>query len=310
MKVAKNILELVGNTPIIQLSKMTTPEEADIFVKLENFNPGGSVKDRPGIFMLNKAEEEGVLKKGSIILEATSGNTGISLAMAASVMGYPVEIVMPENMSEERKKLLTLYGAKLILTPAAKGMVGAVEAAEQMAKDDDRYFLVRQFENKYNVLSHENSTGPEILEQMEHNLDAFVCGVGSAGTITGTAKILKKALPDILVVAVEPASSAVLSGKPAGSHNIPGIGAGFVPKIFNREYIDRVITIKDKAAIIACKELAQKEALLLGISSGAAVCAAKNLAKELGPGKRILAIAPDGVEKYMSIDIGGYPVEE
>ncbi len=310
MKVAKNVLELVGRTPIIQLSNMSTAKEADIFVKLENFNPAGSIKDRPGIYMLEKAEEEGLLKEDSIILEATSGNTGIALAMAASVKGYPVEIVMPENMSDERKKILLLYGAKLVLTPAAKGMKGAVEQAEEMAREDARYFLVRQFENKYNAESHEVSTAPEILEQMDRKIDAFVCGVGSGGTITGTSKILKKALPNIIIAAVEPSTSAVLSGKPAGSHNIPGIGPGFVPEIVDMNNIDRVITIKDEAAIIACKELAQKEALLLGISSGAAVCAAKKLAKELGPGKRILAIAPDGVEKYMSIDIGGYPVDE
>ncbi len=309
MKIAKNVLELVGNTPIIQLNNLTSPDEADIFVKLENFNPAGSVKDRPGIYMLDKAEEEGILKQDSIILEATSGNTGIALAMAASVKGYPIEIVMPENMSDERKKLLILYGAKLVLTPAAQGMKGAVEQARKMADENDKYFLVKQFENKYNAESHEFSTAPEILEQMEYNLDAFVCGVGSGGTITGISKVLKEALPEILIAAVEPATSAVLSGNPAGHHNIPGIGPGFIPSILNLKNIDRIITIKDEAAIIACMELAQKEALLLGISSGAAICAAKELAKELGPGRRILAIAPDGVEKYMSVDIGGYILE-
>lgn len=303
MRVANNVLELIGKTPVVKLKGLTSQSAADLFVKLESFNPAGSIKDRPAVYMIEKAEKEGRLSKGSIILEATSGNTGIALAMAACVKGYPIEIVIPENMSEERKKILTAYGAKLVFTPAAKGMKGAVAEAEQMAKNDSRYFLVRQFENLDNPESHENYTAKEILEQMDYKLDAFVCGVGSGGTITGVAKVLKEVLPEILIVAVEPYNSAVLSGKAVGAHSIQGIGAGFVPPVLNTKLIDKIITVKDEEAFSTCQELARKEALLLGISSGATIYAAKNIAAELGPGKKILAIAPDGAEKYMSMDI-------
>lgn len=303
MRVANNVLELIGKTPVVKLKGLTSQSAADLFVKLESFNPAGSIKDRPAVYMIEKAEKEGRLSKGSIILEATSGNTGIALAMAACVKGYPIEIVIPENMSEERKKILTAYGAKLVFTPAAKGMKGAVAEAEQMAKNDSRYFLVRQFENLDNPESHENYTAKEILEQMDYKLDAFVCGVGSGGTITGVAKVLKEVLPEILIVAVEPYNSAVLSSKAVGAHSIQGIGAGFVPPVLNTKLIDKIITVKDEEAFSTCQELARKEALLLGISSGATIYAAKNIAAELGPGKKILAIAPDGAEKYMSMDI-------
>ena len=303
MRVVNSVLELIGKTPIVKLNSLASPGEADIFVKLENFNPAGSVKDRPGLYMIEKAEKEGIINRDSIILEATSGNTGIALAMAASVKGYPIVIVMPENMSEERKKILYLLGAKLVLTPAAKGMKGAVLEAERLAASDSRYFLVKQFENPANPESHSLSTGIEILEQMGNNLDAFVCGVGSGGTITGAGQVLKKALPNILIVAVEPESSAVLSGQPTGSHLIQGIGAGFVPPVLDIKIIDKIITVKDEDAISAAQELARKEAILLGTSSGAAIFAAKTLAKELGAGKRILTIAPDGAEKYISTEL-------
>ncbi len=303
MRVVNSVLELIGKTPIVKLNSLASPGEADIFVKLENFNPAGSVKDRPGLYMIEKAEKEGIINRDSIILEATSGNTGIALAMAASVKGYPIVIVMPENMSEERKKILYLLGAKLVLTPAAKGMKGAVLEAERLAASDSRYFLVKQFENPANPESHSLSTGIEILEQMGNNLDAFVCGVGSGGTITGAGQVLKKALPNILIVAVEPESSAVLSGQPTGSHLIQGIGAGFVPPVLDIKIIDKIITVKDEDAISAAQELARKEAILLGTSSGAAIYAAKTLAKELGAGKRILTIAPDGAEKYISTEL-------
>lgn len=303
MRVVNSVLELIGKTPIVKLNSLASPGEADIFVKLENFNPAGSVKDRPGLYMIEKAEKEGIINRDSIILEATSGNTGIALAMAASVKGYPIVIVMPENMSEERKKILYLLGAKLVLTPAAKGMKGAVLEAERLAASDSRYFLVKQFENPANPESHSLSTGIEILEQMGNNLDAFVCGVGSGGTITGAGQVLKKALPNILIVAVEPESSAVLSGQPTGSHLIQGIGAGFVPPVLDIKIIDKIITVKDEDAISAAQELARKEAILLGTSSGAAIYAAKTLAKELGAGKKILTIAPDGAEKYISTEL-------
>jgi cysteine synthase A len=303
MKIADSVLDLIGHTPIIKLNRVTRTDEADVFVKLEGFNPGGSIKDRPGLYMIEKAESMGYLKTNSIILEATSGNTGIGLAMAASIKGYPIVIVMPENMSEERKKILRIYGAKLVLTPAELGMGGAVAEAQKMAGSDSRYFLVKQFENPANAESHAVSTALEILEQMDSKLDAFVSGIGSGGTITGIASVLKKKLPDTRIVGVEPAESAVISGNPSGAHKIQGIGAGFIPSVLNNDLIDQIIAVSGNDAIKTCQELAKLEALPLGISSGAAIFAALCLAKELGPGKRILAIAPDGADKYMSTEL-------
>lgn len=302
MKVAKNVLELIGHTPVVNLNNMGNTG-AEVYVKLEGFNPAGSIKDRPGLYMIEKAEALGQLNRNSIILEATSGNTGIGLAMAASLKGYPLVIVMPENMSEERKKILKAYGAELVLTPAAEGMPGAVKRAQSMAEAESRYFLVKQFENPANAESHEVSTAREIVEQMGCDLDALVCGVGSGGTITGIARVLKKEIPGIKIVAVEPANSAVLSGNPAGSHKIQGIGAGFIPPVLNLELIDNIITIRDEDAIATCRQLARKEALLLGISSGAAIYAALQLADEMGKGKKILAIAPDSADKYISTEL-------
>lgn len=303
MKVANNILELIGETPLLKLNRITGKEDAEVYVKLESFNPGGSIKDRPGLYMIEKAEQTGQIGPGSMILEATSGNTGIGLAMAAAIKGYPIVIVMPENMSEERKKLLRFYGAQLVLTPAGKGMAGAVETAAQMAEADARYYLIKQFENPYNAESHEVSTAQEILKQMEGRLDALVCGVGSGGTITGIARVLKENISGIQIVAVEPANSAILSGKSAGSHKIQGIGAGFIPPVLNINLIDRIMDIEDNAALDTCRELARKEALLVGISSGAAIFAALQLARELGRDKRILTIAADGAEKYVSTEL-------
>lgn len=303
MKIADNILQLIGETPILKLNKMTGDSDAGVFVKLEGFNPGGSIKDRPGLHMIAKAEQTGRLKPGSVILEATSGNTGIGLAMAAAVKGYPIVIVMPENMSEERKKLLRFYGAQLVLTPVSQGMPGAVATARQMAEQDDRYFLVRQFENPDNSESHELSTAREILQQMEGRLDAVVSGIGSGGTITGIAAVLKKELPNIKIIGVEPAGSAVLSGNPPGPHKLQGIGAGFIPPVLNIKLIDRIFAVKDEDAINTCKEIARREAVLVGISSGAAIFAAVKLAQEIGRDKRILAIAPDGAEKYLSTEL-------
>ncbi|HEX3012530.1 MAG TPA: cysteine synthase A [Syntrophomonadaceae bacterium] len=303
MKVANSILELVGETPILKLNRITSSEDAGVYVKLEGFNPGGSIKDRPGLYMIEKAEQTGQIGPDSIILEATSGNTGIGLAMASVIKGYPIVIVMPENMSEERKKLLRFYGAKLILTPASEGMPGAVEKARQMAASDPRYYIVKQFENPYNAESHEVSTAQEILKQMDGHLDALVCGVGSGGTITGIARVLKNNIPDIQIIAVEPANSAVLSGKTPGAHKIQGIGAGFIPSVLNTELIDRIMDIEDDAALNTCRELARKEAVLVGISSGAAIFAALQLAKQLEKDKKILAIAADGAEKYVSTEL-------
>ena len=303
MRVAKNVLELIGQTPVVSLNNMGLTSAAKVYVKLEGFNPAGSIKDRPGLYMIEKAEATGELNKNSIILEATSGNTGIGLAMAASLKGYPLVIVMPENMSEERKKILRAYGAKLLLTPAAQGMPGAVKKAEEMAVADPGYFLVRQFENPANAECHQVSTGREIIEQMGKDLDALVCGVGSGGTITGIARVLKQEIPDVKIIAVEPANSAVLSGKPAGTHKIQGIGAGFIPRVLNLELIDNIIAVRDEDAIATCRKLAQKEALLLGISSGAAIFAALQLANTMGADKKILVIAPDSADKYISTEL-------
>ena len=303
MRVAKNVLELIGQTPIVSLSNVGSQDSGEVYVKLEGFNPAGSIKDRPGLYMIEKAEEMGLLQPGSIILEATSGNTGIGLAMAASLKGYPIVIVMPENMSEERKKILRAYGAELLLTPAAEGMPGAVKRASSMAESDSRYYLVKQFENPANAECHEVTTAREILQQMGKNLDALVCGVGSGGTITGIARLLKQEIPAIRIVAVEPANSAVLSGNRAGPHKIQGIGAGFIPRVLNLELVDNIIAVSDEDAIETCRQLARQEALLLGISSGAAIFAALQLADNMGKGKKILAIASDSADKYISTEL-------
>ncbi|MGI6421806.1 MAG: cysteine synthase A [Syntrophomonadaceae bacterium] len=303
MKVVNNILELIGETPVIKLSSAHDTGGAQVYVKLEGFNPGGSIKDRPGLYMIEQAEQKGKLKPDSILLEATSGNTGIGLAMAASVKSYPLVIVMPENMSEERKKILRAYGAQLVLTPAEEGVPGAVRKAEEMAREDSRYFLIRQFENPDNAESHQVSTAWEIYQQMEGKLDALVCGVGSGGTISGIAKTLKEKIPGVQIVAVEPAESAVLSGGKAGPHKIQGIGAGFVPLVLNLELIDSIFPVESEMAIQTCRELAAKDAVLVGISSGAAVYAALNVARRMGKGAKILAIAADGADKYMSTEL-------
>jgi len=303
MKVVNNILELIGETPVIKLSSAHDTGGAQVYVKLEGFNPGGSIKDRPGLYMIEQAEQKGKLKPDSILLEATSGNTGIGLAMAASVKSYPLVIVMPENMSEERKKILRAYGAQLVLTPAEEGVPGAVRKAEEMAREGSRYFLIRQFENPDNAESHQVSTAWEIYQQMEGKLDALVCGVGSGGTISGIAKTLKEKIPGVQIVAVEPAESAVLSGGKAGPHKIQGIGAGFVPLVLNLELIDSIFPVESEMAIQTCRELAAKDAVLVGISSGAAVYAALNVARRMGKGAKILAIAADGADKYMSTEL-------
>ncbi|HQE22674.1 MAG TPA: cysteine synthase A [Syntrophomonadaceae bacterium] len=308
MKAADTVLDLIGQTPVVRLNHVGEAGDAEVYVKLESFNPAGSIKDRPALFMIEEAERQGKLTHDSVILEATSGNTGIGLAMVAAVKGYRLVIVMPENMSEERKKLLTAYGAELVLTPANLGMPGAVERARQMAEEDKRYFLVKQFENPANAESHYRTTAAEILDQCEGHLDALVCGVGSGGTITGIASLLKESLPKVQIVAVEPYASAVLSGKPAGPHKIQGIGAGFIPTVLNIDLVDRIFPVKDEAAFETCRLLACKEALLVGISSGAAIYAALQIARELGSGHQVLAVAADGMDKYMSTEL--FNIEE
>lgn len=303
MKVVNNVLELIGETPVIRLNDRHNTGGGEVYVKLEGFNPGGSIKDRPGLYMIEEAEKDGRLRPDSIILEATSGNTGIGLAMAASVKGYRLVIVMPENMSDERKKIMRAYGAELVLTPAAEGMPGAVKTAQELAQNDPRYYPVQQFENPANARSHEISTAVEILQQMEGKLDALVSGVGSGGTLTGIATVLKKELPEIQIIAVEPENSSVLSGKQPGPHKIQGIGAGFVPSLLNLELVDSIIPVSDYDAINTCREVAAKDALLLGISSGAAIYAAIQTARRLGKGKKVMAVAADSAEKYMSTEL-------
>lgn len=296
-------IELIGRTPILKLTKMVDKNSADVYVKLEKFNPGGSVKDRAALGMIEKAEEAGILKEGSVIVEPTSGNTGIALAMIGRVKGYKVIIVMPETMSKERRDLIKAYGAELVLTEGAKGMKGAIEKATEMVNEYG-YFMPQQFENIANPEKHYATTAQEIYEDI-NDLDVFVAGVGTGGTVSGIAKRLKELNPNVKVVAVEPKSSPVISGGNPGAHKIQGIGAGFIPGIYEGKYVDEVMTVDDNDAIRTAVEFAEKESVLIGISSGAAVYAAIEIAKTIGAGKKVLAIAPDGGEKYISMGIYG-----
>lgn len=296
-----NMLEMIGKTPILKLSSLVDENSAEVYIKLEKLNPGGSVKDRAALGMIENAEKLGLLKEGSIIVEPTSGNTGIALAMIGRLKGYKVVIVMPDSMSKERRDLIKAYGAELILTDGAEGMKGAIEKAKELTKDS-RYFMPQQFENLSNSKKHYETTAEEILDDLS-DLDMFIAGVGTGGTVTGVANKLKEKKEDIKVVAVEPGSSPVLSGGMAGAHKIQGLGSGFVPKIYNSEYIDEVVKVSDEDALKTTKLVAEKEGILLGISSGAAIYVALEKAKVLGKGKKILAIAPDGGEKYISMGI-------
>ncbi|MDU1313755.1 MAG: cysteine synthase A [Clostridium septicum] len=294
------VLELIGKTPILKVSNLEE-NSADVYVKLEKFNPGGSVKDRAALGMIEKAEKLGLIKPGDTIVEPTSGNTGIGLAMIGRLKGYKVVIIMPETMSKERRDLIKAYGASLVLTEGAEGMKGAIEKANELVKQHG-YFMPQQFENLANPEKHYETTAEEIYNDLS-DLDVFVAGVGTAGTVTGISKNLKNKIKKLEVVAVEPEKSPVISGGKAGAHKIQGIGAGFVPKIYNSEYIDKVMTVSDEDALRTTKEFAINEGILVGISSGAAIYAAMKIAKILGKGKKVLAIAPDGGEKYISMGI-------
>ncbi|MBC5627958.1 cysteine synthase A [Clostridium sp. NSJ-6] len=296
-----SMLNLIGKTPILKLDNMVDENSAEVYVKLEKFNPGGSVKDRAALGMIEKAEELGILKEGSTIIEPTSGNTGIAIAMIGRIKGYKVIIVMPETMSKERRDLIKAYGAELILTEGPKGMKGAIAKATELVEAYG-YFMPQQFENIANANKHYETTAEEILEDIK-DLDAFVAGVGTGGTITGVSKKLKENIKKLKVVAVEPEKSQVLAGKGPGAHKIQGIGAGFIPSIYNGEYVDEIIAVSDQDAIKTAVEFARKEGVLIGISSGAALFAAMQVAKKLGKGKKVLAIAPDGGEKYISMGI-------
>ena len=298
-----NVLELVGKTPVLKLNNFNVENTAEVFVKLEKYNPGGSVKDRAALGMIEAAERDGLLKEGSVIVEPTSGNTGIALAMIGKLKGYKVIIVMPDTMSKERRDLISAYGAELVLTEGIRGMKGAIEKAEEMVEKYG-YFMPQQFENFANSLKHYETTANEIYEDIK-DLDVFVAGVGTGGTVSGIAKRLKELNPNVKVVAVEPKSSPVISGGNPGAHKIQGIGAGFIPGIYEGKYVDEVMTVDDNDAIRTAVEFAEKESVLIGISSGAAVYAAIEIAKTIGAGKKVLAIAPDGGEKYISMGIYG-----
>ena len=300
----ENILDFIGNTPIFKLKKMVDNQCADLYIKLEKYNLTGSVKDRAALSMIEKAEQQGILHKNSVIVEPTSGNTGIALAMIGKIKGYKVVIIMPETMSEERKQIIKAYGAELILTEGSKGMQGAISKALELAKDNPNYFIPQQFSNENNPLKHYETTAIEILNDIP-DLDIFVAGVGTGGTIVGIGKKLKEINKNIQVIGVEPMESAVLSGGKPGPHKIQGIGAGFIPEIFNFKYIDEIIKITSEEAISTTKELLEKEGIFVGISSGASICAALKIAHRLGKGKKILALSPDGGEKYISMNIVG-----
>jgi len=301
--VANSILDLIGKTPVVKLNKVPDKNSAEVYLKLEFFNPAGSVKDRIALAMIEKAEKEGILKKDSVIVEPTSGNTGIGLAMVGAAKGYKVIIIMPDTMSMERRMLLAAYGAEVILTPGKLGMEGAIRKAEELVKQNKNYFMPQQFENLANPLIHEETTAKEIIEDFKEGLDAFVAGIGTGGTITGVGRALKKVFPDIKIVGVEPYSAAVLSGREPGPHKIQGIGAGFIPKVLDREVLDEVIPVKDEDAFEMTRILAKKEGVLAGISTGASLWAALNVAKKLGKGKKVLAIAADSGERYLSTQI-------
>ena len=303
MDIKERVTELIGSTPLLRLKRMekTAFVASQIIGKLEYFNPGGSAKDRVGYYMIVDAERQKKLKKNGTIIEPTSGNTGIGLAMTAASRGYRTIIVMPENMSEERKKLMAAYGAELVLTPAAEGMKGAIAKAEELQKEIHNSIIMGQFENPANSQIHYLSTGPEIWEATEGTVDVLVSAVGTGGTITGTGKYLKEKNPDIKVIAVEPAASPLLSGGEAGPHKIQGIGANFVPGVLDTEIYDEIVQVEDEDAIATMKDLAKTEGLFVGISSGAALWAALQVAKRIEyTGKKIVVMMPDTGERYLS----------
>ncbi|TYS20792.1 cysteine synthase A [Bacillus subtilis] len=300
VRVANSITELIGNTPIVKLNRLADENSADVYLKLEYMNPGSSVKDRIGLAMIEAAEKEGKLKAGDTIIEPTSGNTGIGLAMVAAAKGLKAILVMPDTMSIERRNLLRAYGAELVLTPGAEGMKGAIKKAEELAEKHG-YFVPQQFNNPSNPEIHRQTTGKEIVEQFgDDQVDAFVAGIGTGGTITGAGEVLKEAYPSIKIYAVEPSDSPVLAGGKPGPHKIQGIGAGFVPDILNTEVYDEIFPVKNEEAFEYARRAAREEGILGGISSGAAIYAALQVAKKLGKGKKVLAIIPSNGERYLS----------
>lgn len=303
MRVAENITELIGETPIVQLNQIVPKGAADIFVKLESFNPTKSVKDRAAFNMIQKAEESGLLKPGATIIEPTSGNTGIGLAMNAAAKGYKAIMVMPDNSTQERRNLLRAYGAEVVLTPSAGKMPAAIKKALELKEQIPGSFIPQQFENSANPDIHRTTTALEILEQMDGRLDAFVCTAGTGGTVTGTGEALKEKLPGLYIAVAEPKGSPVLSGGKPGKHKLVGTSPGFIPEILNITIYDEIFQIADEDAIDYFKELPKKEGIFTGLSGAAAVFAAIKVAKRLGAGKRIVCILPDTGERYLSMDL-------
>ncbi|MEJ2252905.1 MAG: cysteine synthase A [Nitrospirota bacterium] len=300
MKLYPDVLSLIGNTPMVRINRLAERGSAEIWAKLEGQNPGGSVKDRISLGMIEWAEHEGRLKPGGTIIEPTSGNTGIGLAMVSAVRGYRLILTMPETMSMERRQLLEAFGAELVLTPGNKGMMGAVERAAEIEREHPEYYMPQQFENPANPEVHRRTTAREILEALGGPPDGFVAGVGTGGTITGVGEVLKEKNPSVHVAAVEPAASPVLSGGEPGPHKIAGIGAGFYPGILNTKVYDEVVTVTDADAAETARAVSLKEGILAGISSGAAMWAALRVARKMGEGKRLVVILPDRGERYLS----------
>ena len=303
LKASCSVLDLVGNTPLVRLNRVVEPRSAQVMAKMESLNPGGSVKDRIAVAMVERAEREGRLRPGATIVEPISGNTGIGLAMVAAARGYRLILTMPDDMSLERRQLLARFGAELMLTPALEGMTGAVFAAEELLRDHPDFFMPQQFENPANPDVHRRTTAREILEQTGGRVDAFVAGVGTGGTITGVGGVLKEELGDVLVVAVEPARSPVLQGGRPRPHAIQGIGASFVPGVLDLSVVDRIVTVEDHEAGEMTLRLTREEGLLVGISSGANVLAAARVGAELGPDKTVVTVLPDTGERYLSVEM-------
>ena len=300
MKLHKDVLDLIGNTPLVKINNLAAPEDATIWAKLEGYNPGGSVKDIIALAMVEAAERDGQLRPGSMIVEPTSGNTGIGLAMVAAIKGYRLILTMPDTMSMERRQLLQAYGAELVLSEGKKGMKGAVEKAAEIYESNQGYFMPQQFENSANPEIHRKTTAVEIMHALGAAPDGFVAGIGTGGTITGVGEALRERNPEVWIAAVEPASSPVLSGGTAGPHKIAGIGAGFVPGVLNIHIYNEIITVTDTDAAETARSLAKEEGILAGISSGAALWAARKVARKLGKGKQVVVIIPDRGERYLS----------
>lgn len=303
MKIAQDMTQLIGDTPVVKLNKIVPEDAADVYVKLEQFNPSKSVKDRAAYNMIKVAEDQGALKPGATIIEPTSGNTGIGLAMNAAAKGYKAIMVMPDNSTAERKNILKAYGAEVVLTPSEEKMPGCIKKALELQKEIPGSFIPQQFENEANADIHRTTTALEIYEQMNGKLDAFVCTAGTGGTITGTGEVLKEKIPGLTITVAEPKGSPVLSGGKPGKHKLVGTSPGFVPNILNTDIYDEIMQIEDEDAVNMYRQLPQQEGIFIGLSGSAAVYAAIEVAKRLGNGKKVLSMAPDSGERYLSMDL-------